>query len=177
MGRQLCILCLASFLFASVAAAQPPRPVFSVEAQYEVRAHAVSLIRESFFLTSDRRAFGLLSTWPSPTGDWQASTYFGTSSPAAFATLQRRLARSRVGLLPPSCTTDPAIATTGRYELTWFGRGSRSRTILITVVSTPEPDNTCPSEVGEVLSAIRELLAVSLGANLLDVGRSIPSQP
>ena len=170
-------LLAAATLFASAALAQPPRPLFAMHAQYDFRAHGVTLQHEQFSATAQGRTVGHINRTRlgSPLG-WENATFDQVAPVHAIRRLGTAFREAHVGLMPESCTTDPGLLATGRYELTWYGAGSRVRTMTIHVVSTPEQDNTCPPRVGVILAAIQTFLAEGVGAVVFDVGRSIPTE-
>lgn len=177
MRRSLLAVVLLLAVSAPAHTQRPPRPIFSMVAYYDLRAHAIQLFYESFFVTSNRRTVGQINKSRLGGFGWLNTTYDAVAPATAFTELNRRFGENRVGLMPLECTTDPALLTTGRYELTWFGAGLRSRTMLITVVSTASPDNTCPPEVAGITTAIADYLRTAVGASTFPVGRSIPTPP
>jgi hypothetical protein len=169
---------LAGILYASSALAQPPRPIFSLASRYDIRAHARTLLQEQFSAASNGHTVGYVNQAQNDACcGWANTTFDRVATPAPLAKLNARLALANVGMMPTSCTTDPALLTTGRYELAWFGVGLRSRTLRITVVAGTAPDNSCPPQVGIILAAVRDFLAETVGAQVFDVGRSIPGAP
>jgi hypothetical protein len=166
---------LATVILSSPLSAQTSRPLLSLVASYDVHVHALTRIHEQFAVGRDGRTLGTISE-----GSlflccgWKSTSFDGTAKHEVLEELLEDLAHAEVGRMPLSCVTNPALLTTGRYQLTWFGSGLRSRTIDIEVVASVETTPPCPPQVRSILSAVRDFLADGVGAFIFDVGRGVP---
>jgi hypothetical protein len=151
-------------LVSSPLAAQPPRPLLRITTRVETRAHALLLSHEHFFVAKSGLVSGEITSGRLGSVGWLYTTYAGVAPRPALAELAAALGDNQVGFLPEACTTDSGFRSVGEYELTWYGAGMRSRTLLINLVSGTEA-NSCPPEVLNIARAIRSFLADSVGAS------------
>jgi hypothetical protein len=149
--------------------AQPPRPLLRINTRVETRAHALLLSHEHFFVAKSGFVVGEITESRLLSVGWEYSPFAGDAPRPALRELADALGENQVGFMPNSCTADSGFRSTGTYELTWYGAGMRTQTVLITLVSGTEP-TTCPPEVLDVTRAVRQFLFDSVGAATTVVG-------
>jgi len=155
---------LAAFAPAASAESQSVElaPLVSVHARLVFRLVKTDLRDENLFIATDGAASG---NFPSSFvfNPWVAETVSRQGSTRQTATLKAALGAGHVGV-QTSCTIPTTTGWSGRYEITWYGRGDRSNDFVVTLQIAPSAKPPlCPPEVKDLIEAIEQYANDVLG--------------
>jgi hypothetical protein len=155
--KSLLIVCLLVGAVAVEAGGLPPHTVIRVHASYFGGGHGLVYWDEDLFILNDGTVTASLTrespTTSLPPPAWYAHIGTGAGTADDLATLYQALADGHVGIQSGGCAIQACAPISGTYEITWYGRGVRRNTFVLSL-DEPPPFPLCPPEVNAIVVAI-----------------------
>src|SRR5688572_21819369 len=152
LATRMCAALL--FLVAGpLSAADFPQALLDIHKSTRARTSWRTSYEVHLAITQQGRVLGQRS-WSDVTMGWGTLLVDTVAEPAVLSNLKSELRATQVGQMPASCELRVEVPYSGRYHVTWYGRGRRSVSMVVDVVERGTGPNPCPPEVVRLLQAI-----------------------
>ena len=161
MARLTALLFLAA---SSLSAADSPQALLDIHRSTRARTSWRTSHEVHLAITQQGRVLGQRSFSDLTTG-WGTLVVDTVAEPAALVDLKSELRATQVGRMPASCELSVGVPYSGRYTVTWYGRGRRAVSMVVEIVERGTGPDPCPPEVGRLLRAIDAFVSAATSSD------------
>lgn len=160
-ARAAGMLAAALLLPAAHAAAQPPPsdvPLLAAHARQEVFAFGSQFADSDLLITEDGVSHSTLAVSQSPPiglPGWTVTRSVFRATSEQLADLKAAIAAAQLGVQPGGCVLPSIVPSSGTYDLVWYGRGTRSNAISMTLAGGTGVEPTCPKELSTLVAMLQ----------------------